>query len=117
MARRRPRRSPRDARGWPASHVHREDFGAAGGAPFTLRLARSGIEIPVGAEQTMLAAIEAAGIDAPSLCRGGACGVCMVPVLDGIPEHRDHYLNPAERASFVMPCVSRSKTATLVLDL
>ena len=103
--------------GWPASHVHREDFGAAGGAPFTLRLARSGIEIPVGAEQTMLAAIEAAGIDAPSLCRGGACGVCMVPVLDGIPEHRDHYLNPAERASFVMPCVSRSKTATLVLDL
>jgi ferredoxin-NADP reductase len=103
--------------GWPASHVHREDFGASGGEPFTLRLAKSGIEIAVGADQTMLAAIEAAGVDAPSLCRGGACGVCMAPVLDGIPEHRDHYLSPAERASFVMPCVSRSKTATLVLDI
>ncbi len=103
--------------GWPASHVHREDFGASGGEPFTLRLAKSGIEIAVAANQTMLAAIEAAGIAAQSLCRGGACGVCMVPVLDGTPEHRDHYLSPAERASFVMPCVSRSKTATLVLDI
>jgi ferredoxin len=97
--------------------VHREDFGASGGEPFMLRLAKSGVEIAVAAEQTMLAAIEAAGVDAASLCRGGACGVCMVPVLDGVPEHRDHYLSPAERASFVMPCVSRSKTATLVLDI
>lgn len=107
------------ALGWPDSHVHREDFGASGGEPFTLRLAKSGIDIAVARDQTMLAAIEAAGVDTPSLCRGGACGVCMVPVLDGLPEHRDHYLTSDERASsrLVMPCVSRSRSATLVLDL
>ena len=107
------------ALGWPSSHVHREDFGAAGGEPFMLQLAKSGIEIAVAGDQTMLDAIEAAGIDTPALCRGGACGVCIVQVLDGTPEHRDHFLNEAERAScaHVMPCVSRSRSATLVLDI
>ncbi|WP_353229611.1 PDR/VanB family oxidoreductase [Novosphingobium sp.] len=107
------------ALGWPASHVHREDFGAAGGEPFLLRLARSGIDIAVAGDQTMLEAIEAAGVDANSLCRGGACGVCLVPVREGTPEHRDHFLSEAERAAgdCVMPCVSRSRSALLVLDI
>jgi len=107
------------AHGWPSSHVHREDFGAAGGEPFLLRLARSGIDIPVAGDQTMLEAIEAAGIATPSLCRGGACGVCVLPVREGDPEHRDHFLSAAERAAgcHVMPCVSRSRSATLVLDI
>jgi ferredoxin-NADP reductase len=107
------------ALGWPSSHVHREDFGAAGGEPFMLRLARSGIEIAVAGDQTMLEAIEAAGVDTPSLCRGGACGVCLVPVREGTPEHRDHFLSAAERDTgcLVMPCVSRSHSALLVLDI
>lgn len=107
------------ALGWPRSHVHREDFGAAGGEPFLLRLAASGLEIAVAGDQTMLEAIEAAGVDTPSLCRGGACGVCILPVREGSPEHRDHFLSEAERAAgcHVMPCVSRSRSATLVLDL
>ncbi len=107
------------ALGWPGSHVHREDFGAAGGEPFMLRLAASGIEIAVAGDQTMLEAIEAAGVDTPSLCRGGACGVCIVPVREGTPEHRDHFLSEGERARgcHVMPCVSRSKSPVLVLDL
>lgn len=107
------------ALGWPSSHVHREDFGAAGGEPFTVKLASTGQEIAVAGEQTMLEALEAAGIDAPSLCRGGACGVCLIPVKEGTPEHRDHYLGEAERAAgtCVMPCVSRSKSAVLVLDI
>jgi len=107
------------ALGWPETHVHREDFGAAGGEPFVLRLAASGIDIAVAGDQTMLEAIEAAGVDTPSLCRGGACGVCMLPVSEGTPEHRDHYLSEAERGAgcLVMPCVSRSRSATLVLDI
>jgi dimethylamine monooxygenase subunit B len=107
------------ALGWPQSHVHREDFGAAGGEPFLVRLAASGLEIAVAGDQTMLEAIEAAGIDTPSLCRGGACGVCILPIRDGTPEHRDHFLSEAERASgcHVMPCVSRSRSAMLVLDI
>jgi ferredoxin len=67
----------------------------------------------------MLEAIEAAGVDTPSLCRGGACGVCILPVREGSPEHRDHFLSDAEREAgcLVMPCVSRSRSATLVLDI
>jgi len=105
--------------GWPASHVHREDFGAAGGEPFTLRLASDDRTIAVAADQTMLEALEAAGIDAPSLCRGGACGVCLMPVREGQPEHRDHYLGEDERREgrCVMPCVSRSRSPVLVLDI
>ena len=105
--------------GWPASKVHRESFGAAGGAPFTVRLARSEREVSVGSEQSMLEALEAAGVPMPSLCRGGACGECVTHVVAGEPEHRDDYLTAAEKAGngLVMPCVSRAKGELLVLDL
>ena len=104
--------------GWPRSSVHREDFGAAGGEAFLVKLAGTGREIRVDAEQTMLAALEAAGVPAPSLCRGGVCGECLTRVTGGLPEHRDHFLTDEEKASgtLVMPCVSRSKTDVLVLD-
>jgi ferredoxin-NADP reductase len=107
------------ALGWPATRVHRENFGAAGGAPFTVELARSGIEIVVGPNESLLQALEGAGVAAPSLCRGGACGECLTRVVSGTPEHRDHFLSDEEKASgaFIMPCVSRAVTDSLVLDL
>jgi ferredoxin-NADP reductase len=107
------------ALGWPATRVHRENFGAAGGAPFTVKLARSGGEIAVGPDESLLQALEGAGVAAPSLCRGGACGECLTRVLSGTPEHRDHFLSDEEKASgaLVMPCVSRALTDSLVLDL
>ncbi len=106
--------------GWPLAKLHREIFGAPpGGAPFLAILDRSRRRIPVAADETLLSALEAAGIDAPSLCRGGACGQCRVGVLDGLPDHRDHVLDAAERAGgrSIMTCVSRALGDTLVLDL
>ena len=106
--------------GWPAAKLHAESFGAAsGGAPFVAVLARSARQVAVGAEQTLLEALEDAGIDAPCLCRGGACGQCRVRVLDGVPEHRDHVLNEEERrrGDAIMTCVSRARGDRLVLDL
>lgn len=109
------------ALGWPASKLHHESFGgeAHGGEPFVAVLARSNMEIEVGREQTLLDALEAAGVDAPCLCRGGACGQCMIEVAEGMPEHRDHFLDAQEHASnrYIMTCVSRSKTPRLVLEL
>lgn len=109
------------ALGWPAERLHAESFGGAvaGGEPFIAVLKRSGIEVAVDAETGLLDAIEAAGVEAPCLCRGGACGQCLIEVADGVPEHRDHFLDAEERASnrFIMTCVSRSKTPRLVLDL
>ncbi|SES24211.1 PDR/VanB family oxidoreductase [Rhizobium sp. NFR03] len=113
-----------DARmaGWPESALHAERFLAPeGGEPFALRLARSGISTVVGEHETLLEAIEAAGVDAPYLCRGGACGQCETRVLaaDGHLLHADHYLTDGQksRGETIMTCVSRLRGRELVLDL
>ncbi len=109
------------AHGWPKAHTHFEHFAKAPpGEPFTLELRASNKFIEVGENQSMLEAIEAAGVDAPYLCRGGACGHCETDVLecDGTLLHEDHWLEDDERTSSrkVMPCVSRFKGQRLVLD-
>lgn len=105
--------------GWPLRSIHSESFGAAAGDAFTVRLARSGEELRVAEHQSLLDCLEDSGRTPSSLCRGGVCGVCVTEVLDGEPEHRDHYLSEAERASGrrIMICVSRARSQRLVLDL
>lgn len=105
--------------GWPARKIHKESFGGATvGAPFVAHLRRSGQSIHVGPEESLLAAMEAAGLAPPYLCRGGACGECKLPVLEGGVEHHDHYLSSAERTAndAIMICVSRARTTEIVLD-
>ena len=71
--------------GWPEAKIHKESFGGAtGGAPFSVKLARSaGWSCRCGKMKACLEALEAAGLEPPCLCRGGACGVCELPVLAG----------------------------------
>ena len=107
--------------GWPKQALHSEEFIAPGtGLPFTVELAASGKTITVGTTQSLLEAMEAAGVDAPYLCRGGACGQCETAVVrcDGTILHRDHWLTPEEQAedTKIMPCVSRFEGKTLVID-
>ena len=114
-------RKTAEAAGWPAAAVHFEEFLAPGtGTVFTAQLARSGKTVTVGTHQSLLEAMEAAGVDAPYMCRGGACGQCETNVLvcDGKILHRDHWLSPEEQAAGhkIMPCVSRFEGASLVLD-
>ncbi|MFZ1345934.1 MAG: PDR/VanB family oxidoreductase, partial [Tabrizicola sp.] len=113
--------STAESMGWPKQALHSEEFIAPGtGLPFTVELAASGKTITVGPTQSLLEAIEAAGVDAPYLCRGGACGQCETTVhkCDGTILHRDHWLTPEEHASNqkIMPCVSRFEGKTLVID-
>lgn len=114
-------RATAEAMGWPAAAVHYEEFLAPGtGLPFTAQLKTSGRSVSVGTHQSLLEAIEAAGVDAPYLCRGGACGQCETRVLacDGKILHRDHWKSAEEHAAdqTIMPCVSRFEGTTLVLD-
>lgn len=107
--------------GWPEPALHHEEFLAPGtGLPFTVELAASKKTVTVGAAQSLLEAMEAAGVDAPYLCRGGACGQCETRVVkcDGTILHRDHWLTPAEHASNtrIMPCVSRFEGRSLTID-
>jgi dimethylamine monooxygenase subunit B len=83
--------STAETMGWPSLALHHEEFLAPGtGLPFTVELAASGKTITVGTTQSLLEAIEAAGVDAPYLCRGGACGQCetIVHKCDGTILHR-----------------------------
>lgn len=108
--------------GWPAQNLHSERFLAAPpGKPFTVELLRSGLSVRVGEHESMLEAIENAGVDAPFLCRGGACGECRtgVAACDGVLLHHDVYLSDEEKAGGrkVMICVSRFEGSRLQLDL
>ena len=108
--------------GWSEENLHFERFLAPPpGVPFSAALRRSGLTVEVEEHQSLLEAIEAAGVDAPYLCRGGACGQCETAVLaaDGELLHNDHYLTDDEQASGhkIMPCVSRFVGAGLTLDL
>lgn len=107
---------------WSSKAVHFEAFTDAAvkkadDKAFTVRLARSGQTVEVPADVTLLEALRAAGCDLPSSCESGTCGTCKTGLLEGEADHRDLALTEAERTRFIMPCVSRARSAELVLDL
>lgn len=110
---------------WPRDALHVERFtpsdrssGSSDGA-FEVQLVQSGKCLRVPADRTLLEVLEDAGYPIDNSCRAGICGTCELAVTDGIPEHNDDVLSDAERESnqVILPCVSRSKTAVLVVDL
>jgi tetrachlorobenzoquinone reductase len=109
--------------GWPRSHVHVEYFSpklaASVEGGYTVRLARSGLELEVTPGRTILQVLLEAGIDVPFSCEQGVCGSCETRVLAGTPDHRDAILSDEERAAnkTMLVCCSGSKTSQLVLDL
>ena len=107
------------AAGWPDANVHSEEFTAPQpGKEFQVRLCRSEKTITVGENESLLEAMEREGVDAPFLCRGGACGQCETNVVssDGEFIHRDHWLEPDEHGNKIMPCVSRFIGKSLEID-
>lgn len=111
------------ARGWPADRVHFELFATAapigGDQAFEVELRQSGKTLTVPANKTILEVLEAEGCDPMYDCKRGECGVCTATVLEGMPDHRDYFLSDAEKASgkMIQICISRAKSARLVLDL
>lgn len=108
--------------GWPRLVIHFKEFSIpSSGERFSVTLAKSALEIEVTEHQSLLEALENAGIDAPYLCRGGACGQCETKVIShqGSLLHNDHWLDDNERQQNkkIMPCVSRFKGQSLILDL
>lgn len=109
--------------GWPETAVHFEYFKNTNkiddSSTFEIALARSCVTLKVPAGKTILEVMREAGVDMPSSCEQGACGTCLATVIEGEPDHQDVYLNDAEKESGtkIMTCVSRAKSARLVLDL
>ena len=115
----------RQCAAWPAGSLHLERFAPRARAapvrdePFEVVLERSGVSVVVPPEQSILEAVEEAGVVTLSSCAEGTCGTCETRVLDGVPDHRDSVLDAEEQAvgDCLMICVSRSRGDRLVLDL
>jgi ferredoxin-NADP reductase len=109
--------------GRPAEKLRFETFGNSGrhpSVPFTARIPRLGKDIAVGANQTLLEALEAAGVEMIFDCRRGECGLCALPILsvEGEIDHRDVFFSDAEKAANtkLCTCVSRVYGASITLD-
>jgi vanillate monooxygenase ferredoxin subunit len=112
------------ANGWPAGQVHLEYFGAApqdssGDRAFEVKIASTGKTYPIAADQSVVHALQAHGIEILTSCEQGVCGTCITRVLDGEPDHRDVYFTDEEKAKNdqFTPCCSRARSRVLVLDL
>jgi vanillate O-demethylase ferredoxin subunit len=112
----------------PGDHVHLERFGVEplpeGAIPgtegaFEVQLAQSGRRVTVPAGVTIVEALAKIGVEIDTSCGEGICGTCMVDVLEGELDHRDHCLSKSERAAgdVICCCVSRATSPLLVLDL
>jgi vanillate O-demethylase ferredoxin subunit len=111
------------ASGRPVARLRFETFGNSGhftSEPFTVKIPRLGLEIDVAANQTILAALEAAGVAMISDCRRGECGLCVLPIRDlsGVVDHRDVFFSDAEKATNtkLCTCVSRVANGSITLD-
>lgn len=91
--------------------------GAAG--VFEVEAARSGKVVMVEPEDTILSALARVDVRVLSSCTEGICGTCETLVLDGQPDHRDSILTADEQitGATMFPCISRSLSPRLVLDI
>jgi vanillate O-demethylase ferredoxin subunit len=110
--------------GWPSGQIHVEFFAApdqdkSGDKPFDVKIASTGQVIPIAADQTVVNALAAAGVEILTSCEQGVCGTCITRVLEGECDHRDMYFTDDEKAKNdqFTPCCSRAKSPLLVLDL
>lgn len=109
---------------WASGTVHSEHFKAPEpkvsempAGSFQVSLARTGITVQVGPEQTIVRAIELAGHRVPTSCLSGLCGACKTHYLEGDVEHNDYILTDEEKTQCMTVCVSRSRGPLLVLDI
>tara|TARA_R110002096_G_scaffold309403_1_gene503885 strand:- start:3171 stop:5459 length:2289 start_codon:yes stop_codon:yes gene_type:complete len=111
---------------WPDNTLHFERFISKGSNldpevehAFDVELKDSDITVHVKADQTVLDALLAVGIDAPHDCKEGICGTCEVGVISGEVDHRDDVLTASEKSKLdrIMTCCSRAKGRKITLAL
>lgn len=108
--------------GYDKHNIHFEYFNAdidTSGAAFEVVAQLSGVSVTVGENQTIVEALEAAGIQVDVSCEQGVCGTCLCDVLEGTPDHKDKFLTEEEREDNdqIILCCSRAKSSKLILDI
>ena len=108
---------------WDTSKIHFElfktDNNNSSNEAFEIEIHNTGQVIQVNADQSIIDALEEAGLDPLYDCRRGDCGICQCDVISGEPDHRDIILTDEEKASntIMQICVSRAKSKRLVIDI
>ena len=106
----------------PPADLRFETFGSSGRlAPeaFEVLIPRQNVQLRVAAEETLLDALEMAGVQSLSNCRRGECGLCAMDILaiDGEIDHRDVFLSDHEKQENKRLCICVSRViGTVTLD-
>ncbi|BBF72016.1 PDR/VanB family oxidoreductase [Sphingomonas bisphenolicum] len=100
-----------------------ETFGSGGNRPaeqFMIKVPRLGKAIEVAENQSMLDALEAAGVEVVFECRRGECGLCAVDILEteGTIDHRDIFFSERQHTENrkICACVSRVTGGSVTID-
>ncbi|WP_316227643.1 MULTISPECIES: PDR/VanB family oxidoreductase [unclassified Bradyrhizobium] len=110
-------------KGFAEERIHVERFTAKAAAAlldkvFEVKIASTGATFKIPGDKTVTAFLEESGVKIQTSCEQGMCGTCKTKVLEGEIDHRDKRLSSEQRAQgYFLPCVSRAKGDTLVLDL
>lgn len=107
----------------PATDLRFETFGASGKyAPqaFKVSIPRLKMELLVEKNQSMLDALNKAGVDIMYDCVRGECGLCTVDIIscNGEVDHRDFFFSDEEKTENkkICTCVSRVAKGDIVID-
>lgn len=109
--------------GRPLSNLRFETFGSSGKfavQAFTVKVPRLGKEVLVRENETMLDALEAAGIEIVSECRRGECGLCAIEIVEakGDIDHRDVFFSAHQHHENrrMCACVSRVANGSVTVE-
>ena len=85
--------------------------------PFTLKLARSGLELEVPADKSATDVLTENGIAIDVKCADGLCGVCQCGLVSGAVDHRDFVLSKKQRETSLILCQSRAAEPDGVIEI
>lgn len=107
--------------GYSPERLHQEHFNReveTGGDCFEVDVPELGLTVTVEENETIVAALQKAGIKVKVSCEQGVCGTCLANVCSGVPDHRDEYLTDQEREDNdqILLCCSRARTPRLVIE-
>ncbi|MBT4116832.1 MAG: oxidoreductase [Rhodospirillaceae bacterium] len=116
---------------WPDGSVHFELFASAkapGEAPaaapdgdheFEIELKVTGKTFTVPTDKTIMEVLWDNDVEVMYACEEGWCGNCKTGLLGGAVDHRDEYLDDAERENHIQVCISRAAPGEtkLILDI
>lgn len=84
----------------------------------TVTLLPLGASFPVPDDATLLQALEAAGMNAPSSCRNGTCRTCICRLQQGTVAYTIEWPGLSfdeKREGYILPCVALARSDLVVM--